>query len=93
MLTAKGNKVIIRIPIIPDINDDTLNIQSTIKIIESLDNVLSINLLPYHNSAQGKYKKLDKEYILRDTQLPSGEVMTQISERFRSAGFTVSIGG
>ena len=47
MLSNRGKRVIIRIPLLSDINDQTDNIHRTIEFLLHQDNLRKINLLPY----------------------------------------------
>jgi pyruvate formate lyase activating enzyme len=91
-LAARGNKVILRIPVITDINDYEDNITGIIDFIKQM-NIREIDLLPYHNSASAKYKRLNKESRLADLTPPAEEQMNIIRKRFTETGIPVLIGG
>lgn len=93
MLTAKGTKVIIRIPIIPDITSTDENFDSLIKFISSLRNIKELDLLPFHKSAHSKYAKMNKINKLPHLETVSDEKMDYIKERFSVIGLPVKIGG
>ncbi|MBG0765773.1 MAG: hypothetical protein H0S78_13025 [Tissierellales bacterium] len=50
-------------------------------------------MLPYHNGALHKYKKLGIEYKDDEMKRPSKSLQENIKEKFEKAGFTVKIGG
>lgn len=91
-LVKLRNRIFIRIPIIPGINDDE-NIDATAKYLASLNGIEQINILPYHNIAMEKYKRIGEEYSLSEIKTPSDEKMNEILEKFQSYGFKVKIGG
>lgn len=91
-LSDLRKNIYIRIPIIPDINDDEENLVKTAKFLSNL-NIIQINLLPYHNIGMDKYKRSKKEYKLLDIQEPSKERMNEILEVFKDLGISVKIGG
>lgn len=93
LLSMLGKKIWIRLPIIPGINDDEENIEATAKLIISTAGVLQVNLLPYHNAAMEKYKRLSKEYQLCDLKTPQKDYMDKIAEMYRLQGVNVLIGG
>jgi pyruvate formate lyase activating enzyme len=72
-LSELGHQVIIRIPIIPGINDDEENLGQTAKFLTSLPNVPPVELLSYHNIAEGKYAGLGMEYPLPEINPPTPE--------------------
>lgn len=91
-LAMDGKRIWVRIPIIPGINDDDLNIKRTCEYIASL-NLRDIFILPYHNIAMDKYKRLDMEYRIPDIPAPKDELMEKIADTFKGYGLNVKIGG
>lgn len=92
--TAKEIETIIRMPIIPTINDDVNNIEAVGRFIESLDGkVKKIHILPYHNYGMSKYKGLGREYLLKDLKAPDSDHMEKIKNRLSKYGVEVIIGG
>lgn len=92
-LSDAGNKIILRIPVIPSITDTAENLDLMVEFITSLKSIRGINLLPYHKSAGAKYSKMKKENKLPDLEPPSNEEMDNIKYRFSSTGYDVKIGG
>lgn len=92
-LVNLGKRIFIRIPIIPGINDDNDNLEATGRFLSGIRGIEQINILPYHNIAMEKYKRLNKEYCLPDIKEPSQEKMKVIAEKLTSYGFKVKIGG
>lgn len=91
-LAGSGSRIWIRIPVIPGINDDDLNIKRTCEYISSLS-LRDVYLLPYHNIARDKYRRLDMEYKISHVHQPEDEEMEEIEQKFRDYGFNVKIGG
>jgi pyruvate formate lyase activating enzyme len=81
--------MIIRIPVIPGINDDELNLQQTGKFLGSLPNVPPVELLPYHNIAEGKYAGLGKEYPIPEIQSPTPERMVMNASILQEYGLQI----
>lgn len=92
-LSKLGDKVILRIPIIPTITDAEQNLNEMIKFIMSLKNIREINLLPYHKSAESKYKKMKMENKIAGIKPPNTREMNSIKNIFETTGLTVKIGG
>ena len=83
----------IRIPIIPSVNDSENELHSVAEYLKSFETINRIHLLAYHNYALGKYEGLDKAYELDNVEPPSQEHMKKIKELFESYDFSVKIGG
>lgn len=92
-LTRLGKRIFIRIPIIPGINDDDESIDTTGEYLSKLSTFEQINILPYHNIAMEKYKRLGEECSLGDLKTPSDDRMDEIAQRLKAYGFNVKIGG
>ena len=49
---------ILRCPIIPGVNDNKEHFDGIINVMQSHDNIIEVNLLPYHSLGEGKYDQL-----------------------------------
>jgi pyruvate formate lyase activating enzyme len=59
----QGDKpFIIRIPLIPGVNDDTPNLQATAEFLTGAKNLIRIELMPYNVLAGAKYRAVGLEY-------------------------------
>jgi pyruvate formate lyase activating enzyme len=79
-LTVAGARCIVRIPLIPGINDDERNLVESGKFLASLSGIERVELMGYHNIAQAKYEALGRGYGLPGTKPPSEEAMHQAAE-------------
>jgi pyruvate formate lyase activating enzyme len=93
MLSTQGHNIVLRVPIIPGINDDDENIRETGTFAAALPHLNGVDILPYHYAAVGKYKRLDQVYSLPETRPPSDERMAEIAQVLRGFGLHVKIGG
>lgn len=60
---CEGNiPFIIRIPVIPGVNDNEDNYLETAKLISSAESLVKVELLPYHKTAGAKYGMIGEEY-------------------------------
>lgn len=91
-LTKLGSNVWIRVPIIPGINDDDENILGIGQLMNSLK-LKDIFILPYHNIATEKYRKLGKIYDLSNIKTPSNAYMEEVASKLKSFGLSVKLGG
>jgi len=93
MLSTEGHSLIVRIPIIPGINDDDENIRDMGRFAASLPQPYPIDLLPYHRAGMDKYGRLGQEYRLPEVRPPSERRMGEIADILNSFGLKVTIGG
>ena len=92
-LDDQEENIIIRIPIIPGFTDTESNLLQISEFIRNLNNVQSVNLLPYNKMGVEKYKRLKKLYKLTEVSVPSEERMNELKIYFKNKGIKVSIGG
>ena len=93
LLARNHARIHVRVPIIPGINSDAENIDRTAEFVSGLPGVEHIALLPFHNSARGKYSRLGMECILSDIERPSDADLKIVAARLEKCGLTVKIGG
>jgi len=93
MLAQDGARIQVRVPIIPGINDDAENIARTAAFVADLPGVDQIAILPFHNSARGKYGRLGIECLSSDIESPGEAHLKIIAARFAKSGLQVKIGG
>jgi pyruvate formate lyase activating enzyme len=84
---------VLRVAVIPGINDDEANIRCTGAFAASLPHLAGVSLLPYHNTAVHKYANLNRAYQLHDDETPDMVTMETLAETLRSYGLAVKIGG
>jgi pyruvate formate lyase activating enzyme len=74
----------IRIPTIPDINDSEENLSDVAKLVNSLNSVERVRLLPYHRLGEGKYSRLEMEYKLKGLESPNKARMEELVQILKS---------
>jgi len=62
-LSAGGTGILIRIPLIPGLNDDERNITETGEFVLGLPKVPGVELLPYHPVAKEKHERFSLPYL------------------------------
>ena len=92
-ITDAGQKLIVRVPVIPTFNDTPEEIYAIAQFARSLKGVEEMNLLPYHRLGQDKYAGIGREYTLAHLVPPSNEHMEMLKEVAESVGIRVKIGG
>jgi pyruvate formate lyase activating enzyme len=70
-LSEAGQKILVRIPVIPGINDDEENLRQAGGFLATLPHLPQVELLPYHNIAEGKYAGIGREYGLKEIHPPT----------------------
>ncbi|MCX7681715.1 MAG: glycyl-radical enzyme activating protein [Anaerolineae bacterium] len=89
-LSRCGHAIVIRIPLIPGINDDEDNLRQTGVFAAALPHLLRVDLLPYHSMSSDKYSRLDMTYPLPATRPPSAERVAEIAQMLREFGLEVT---
>jgi pyruvate formate lyase activating enzyme len=84
-LVQMHHKVLIRIPVIPTVNDDGQSIRLFGEYLQMLG-IKNVSLLPYHKTGTDKYKKIGQDYKLPDILPPTREEMAAIGRSFAKYG-------
>jgi pyruvate formate lyase activating enzyme len=82
----------LRLPIIEGVNADDEHIDKVVELIKCLG-IKNINLLPYHNISEHKYKNLNKQYQSDGMSVPSDDKMNSFKSKLENIGYIVKIGG
>lgn len=90
-LNDMRKSIIVRIPIIPTYNDDENHIKGIAEFCMDLKSVIRIELLPYHNLGESKYKSIDKEYGLSEIETPASEQMDKLWEIISDIGIDCEV--
>lgn len=89
-LAESATSVNFRMPLIPEHNDDEVNIAETAEFLKRAADVKKtepwIHILPYHRLGVNKYEQLGKNYTLTGLQAPSKESVSKVCEEFRRYG-------
>ncbi|MBR5311863.1 MAG: glycyl-radical enzyme activating protein [Clostridia bacterium] len=78
-LDAKGASLELRIPYVPEYNDDQM--EKIAEFARTLNNVRKVKILPYHRYAGSKYDALGMENTLPET-LPEDAAVEKIKQLF-----------
>lgn len=93
LLAGNGAEMIVRIPILPGVNDDSENLAQTGEFLSGLSGMNGVSILPFHDSARGKYSRLNTAASSPDIDRPGKKRMRDIADRLAQWGLRVSIGG
>ena len=92
-LAERRENIILRVPIIPGINDDDEGLRQLGTFAATLPDVNQMDLLPYHPTAVEKYRLLQKTCGLQGASPPSGDRMAEIAEIMGKFGLQVRMEG
>ena len=92
-LARSGANVILRLPIIPGINDLPGDLEAAADFIRELGREWPVCLLPYHDAARSKYTMWGLPFMMEDIRPPSEDRMEYTASIFIERGLTVFIGG
>lgn len=92
-IAATGVHLIIRVPVVPGVNDTKEEIRAIAQYAKSLNGVEEIHLLPYHRLGQDKYDGLNRYYELEKLKPPGNIEMEELLKVVESEGLKGQIGG
>lgn len=93
LLDRAGKKVFVRVPVVPGVTDGTDNLESIGRFLSRMENIKRVDILPYHRMAAEKYRRLRRDYMLKEVSPPSPGRMEQIAGILNGYGLSVTIGG
>lgn len=93
-IAKRGNKLRLRLPIIPGLNQHIEFIEQVARFADELgDSVDGIDILPFHNWAEGKYIQLDRHYAYEGKDSLFAEDVEEFEKVLKGYGFQVTVGG
>jgi len=78
----------IRVPVIPEVNDNIEEIGKIAELVKGLKKVKLIELVPFHGMAKGKYESLGMDYKAADYNPPTDDLMNKLNSILKVKGFT-----
>jgi len=85
MLSSRGNKVIIRFPLVPGMTDGIENLEG-IALVMKKNKLNRIDILPYHSIAREKYRRLGQSYLLENLVEPDKNRIDEVRSFFNRLG-------
>ncbi len=92
-LAAVHDEIWVRVPVVPGVNDDAVNLRQTAALAASLPGVRRVSLLPYHGLGEGKRQRAGASRTPFTAASPGAERMREITTIFEAAGLPTMIGG
>ena len=91
-LVQQGHRIVLRLPLIPGVNDDAENVRATGALAAELG-IPEVDVLPYHQAGVDKYGRLGEDYGLPDIRPPAAEDVQAVVTILREFGLEVRVGG
>ncbi len=82
-LSGEVHRLILRVPIIPGINDDEENLRAIAAFAADLPHLERVDLLPYHRIGRDKYRRLGRPCLMPETDPPSEARMDEIARMLK----------
>ena len=90
LLDSLGAKIVLRCPLVPDLNTDAAHIDNIAELAVSLENVLEVNVMAYHTLGNSKYDALGMDNQMKDAEAMSKadkeKYIKEISEAIKRKG-------
>ncbi len=91
-LSSIQKNIILRIPVIPGVNNNSENFDKTAELVLSLG-LKEVHLLPFHPGGSEKYKRLGRAYKFEETNTLKKEDLKNFATILEEKGISVKIGG
>jgi pyruvate formate lyase activating enzyme len=92
-LGEQGIKTIVRVPLLPGINDDAENVGALGGFVSGLATGFSVDILPYHTAGVDKYARLDRKPTFPDLEPPAAERIADVVQQLKDYGLDVTVRG
>jgi len=93
-ISENGQAIWVRIPVIPDYNDQLDYHLRVVDFLKSLPKpVERVDLLPFHNWCQDKYRWLRKDWVYTGMEAMEPSFLNPFLDIYRDAGIQATIGG
>jgi len=92
LLAQTSKSLIIRVPVVPTVNDTLGEIISVAQFVQSFPNLQYLELLPFHRLGQNKYHGLGLNYCASHLKTPTKEKMRELAAGVKELGIEVRIG-
>lgn len=90
-LAQTSKPIIVRIPIVPTVNDTPEEIEAIVQFIGIFQNLQYLELLPFHRLSESKYHGLGLNYQASHLETPTKKKMSELAARVKESGIEVRI--
>lgn len=92
-LSKAHDRIVIRVPLIPRINDTDEEFEAMMNFLDTLERIQAIHILPFHQLGSLKYELIDEKYEMLDTKANNQERLITCVKIAKKHGYFVDIGG
>lgn len=85
-LASLGADIMVRTPIIPDVNDQIADIEAIMTYLKTCE-IKKYDILPFHQYGSGKFESIGQKYTLMNLKAPSDEKINSFRKIIQEAGF------
>jgi pyruvate formate lyase activating enzyme len=85
-LASMGKPVWVRFTLVPGATDDPTNVAGIAKFVAPMKNVEWVEVQPFHQMGEFKWKAMNLEYRHTDTQPPTRDLVNRVLGQLRDAG-------
>src|SRR5262249_35993225 len=85
-LAAMGKPVWVRFTLVPGRTDDPDNVDKIARFVAPMKNVEWVEVQPFHQLGDFKWKAMNIEYKEAHTQAPTPDLIKRVLDQFRAAG-------
>jgi pyruvate formate lyase activating enzyme len=88
-LSKTSKPLIVRVPIIPGVNDTIGEIEAIAEFVQGFPNLQYLELLPFHRLGEGKYNALGHKYPASNLSAPTKERIKELAAAAKKLGAKV----
>jgi pyruvate formate lyase activating enzyme len=85
-LSSENAQVIVRVPLVPGVNDDEENLNQCGSYLASLPHLVGVEIMPYHEIGLAKYQALGMDYKMMETSTPTTVQIRNVEDLLSSYG-------
>ena len=85
-LAALSKPVWVRFTLVPGETDDPANVDGIARFVAPMKNVEWVEVQPFHQMGEFKWKAMNLEYKLANTEPPTKDLVNRVIGQFRDAG-------
>ncbi len=91
-LSQDGANIIVRVPVVPQLNDNEQNMRAMAEFLVTHTRIRDVELLPMHKLAEHKYEALGRPYPAAHIPPPDASSLPALAHILASYGLNVTIG-